>query len=381
MKHFSLLILCSLLVLTICPVANSADTPSAFKGEIKVGWIGAMTGPGASYGAYDAVQIAVDEINATGGISGKKMSIIAEDGQCNSKAAVSAVQKLISVDKVKYILGGHCTPETLPITSIAEQNKVILLAAITSTPLLPRPREYMFRITSISLAVADSLSEYSRNVLQAKSAATIYEETDFAVPVAEHFNKRFAELGGEVLFSQSFQPKETDFRTLLVRIAAKKPEVIYLGVQVKDTADLILKQLKDLKINIQILGNDVVGNAYKGSNDPSLYEGLLLAEVDFDESRPRTKSFIEAYKKRTGANDLPFPYTAEAYDTPFVLKSAIETCGEGIDEVKTCLRKVKDFDGAIGQITINEFNDGVRNFSVKQIVNGEKVSPKRATTK
>lgn len=341
--------------------------------SIRVGWIGAITGPSAKYGAHQAVQVAVDEINASGGINGKKLVLIAEDGKCESKLAVAAAQKLIKFDKVKYILGGHCTPETAPIAPIAERNKVVLLAAITSSPKITNAGDYIFRVTTVSLQLADSLSKFAIENMNASSISILFEETDYAEPVAEHFKKRFKELGGKVDLYESFNPGTTDFRASLSRIKSRKSKFLYLGVQAQDTADLIIKQLNELQLDIQVFGNEMVGNAFAVSSDPDRFEGVIFAEPKFDKDRPKTKSLIKEFKKRYDFDGLPFGiFTAEAYDTPFVLKHAIETCGESPKQVKDCLYKVKNFDGASGQITIDENGDGVRDYLVKRIQNGQK---------
>ena len=93
---------------------------------VTIGWIGSMTGPQQKWAAYEAAQIALEEINRQGGINGRPLRIIWEDGKGSGTAAAAAAQKLINVDHVKYILGGHCTPESLAIAPIAERAGVVM---------------------------------------------------------------------------------------------------------------------------------------------------------------------------------------------------------------------------------------------------------------
>jgi branched-chain amino acid transport system substrate-binding protein len=125
----------------------------------------------------------MDEINKAGGIDGKRLQIIFEDGKCTSKDALSAANKLIQVDKVKVILGGHCTPESVAIAPVAEKNKIVMLAGITSTPLLSSAGEYVFRTTSVSTVQSTILAEIAVNKLGGKKFAVIYEQSDFARPI------------------------------------------------------------------------------------------------------------------------------------------------------------------------------------------------------
>jgi len=140
--------------------------------------IGAITGPVAKYGSYEAVTLAVEEINNAGGIKGRKINLIAEDGKCDAKEAVNAANKLINVDGVKIILGGHCTPESLAIAPIAEQNRVIMFASITSTPSLTNMGDYVFRTSPVSVVQSILVANLSYNSLHLRKVAIVYEQTD-----------------------------------------------------------------------------------------------------------------------------------------------------------------------------------------------------------
>ena len=107
-----------LVVLIVSFVVRSKDHATAE--PIRVGWISDYTGSFAKMGAAEAGRIAVDEINTQGGINGRPLKLIEEDGGCNPKIALNAAQKLITVDRVSIILGGHCSPETLTIAPLAE---------------------------------------------------------------------------------------------------------------------------------------------------------------------------------------------------------------------------------------------------------------------
>ena len=103
-----------------------------------------LTGPAAKYRVHESALIAVEEINSSGGVNGKMIELIMEDGKCDGATAARAAQKLISIDKVKIILGGHCSTETLAIAPLAERNKVLLLASTSSSPAISGAGEYIF---------------------------------------------------------------------------------------------------------------------------------------------------------------------------------------------------------------------------------------------
>lgn len=110
-----------------------------------------MTGPLSKYGALQSAQLAEEDINAAIGINGHPLQLIDEDGKGDLKTALTAAMKLVDSDGVKFILGGHCTPESLAIAPFLEREKVIMLAAITSTPKLTSAGDYIFRVTPVSL--------------------------------------------------------------------------------------------------------------------------------------------------------------------------------------------------------------------------------------
>ncbi len=117
---------------------------------IRIGFVGPLTGEVATVGenAKIAVQVAADEINAKGGVKGKKIEVIYEDGKCNAKDATSAGTKLISVDKVVAIIGGLCSGETLAIAPLAEKAKIPLISYASTNPKITEAGDYIFRFVA-----------------------------------------------------------------------------------------------------------------------------------------------------------------------------------------------------------------------------------------
>jgi branched-chain amino acid transport system substrate-binding protein len=153
------LLVIGLFVLTISGLSSTAFFGVQPENSIKIGWISDLSSATSKYGAYEAGMLAVNEINSNGGINGKKIELIVEDGKCDTKEAITAINKLINIDGVKFVLGGHCTAESMAIAPIVEQNKIIMLAAITSTPLLSDAGDYIFRTSSISTVQSDLMAK------------------------------------------------------------------------------------------------------------------------------------------------------------------------------------------------------------------------------
>lgn len=354
-------------------LSTAAAAEEAKPSPVRVGWLGAMTGPVAKYGAYQAALLAMDDINAEGGINGRPLELIFEDGKCDSKTAVNAAMKLINVDKVHFINGGHCTPESLPISSLAERNKTVMLAAITSSPRLSNAGEYVFRVTAVSTKGVDLQVPYAAEKLSLRRFAILSEETDYARPLAEHFQEIFPKTGGTIVAAESYAPGDTDFRAILAKIKSKAPDGIYLGVQAPDRAILILQQMKDLGMRIAVFGNEITGNAFQAAAEKKeLFEGTIFPEPQIDWNAPRTHDFVERFKKRFEVDSLPFGFwSAEAYDSVRLMAKVIADCGDDVEKVRQCLYQVKDYPGISGSIGIDAHGDGIRTYLLKTVRDGE----------
>src|SRR3989344_967238 len=132
----SVLTLLMLLLLAACSTQN-----------VKIGWLGPLTGTASTYGVpeLNAARLAVDEINNAGGINGKQVELIVEDGKCEAVGTTTAAKKLIEIDQVKYVLGGHCSTETMALMPISEQNKIFIMAGATGTTSFTNAGKYAFR--------------------------------------------------------------------------------------------------------------------------------------------------------------------------------------------------------------------------------------------
>lgn len=346
-----------------------AETP------VKIGWIGDITGVSAKYGAYNAIRIAEEEINNAGGINGRPVKLIYEDGRCNGKAAITAFNKLTGIDKVKIILGGHCSPESMAFASTANQRKILTIASITSSPRLSDAGDYIFRLTPISTSLPKILVPYAVNNLKLKNLGLLWELTDYVEPPAEKFAELFKAAGGEVKQNISFNPGETDFRTLLTKLAYSDLDALYIGTQAHDTMQLLLKQIKDLNLKLTIFANEIadVGVKIAPESEKKLFEGVIFAFPECNEGRQEYQSFLYSYQKKYKVNALPFSCTTpEPYDALKMIVQGIKECGEeNIECLKNFLYNLKDYPGASGIINFDKNGDVYRTYVIKTIKDGE----------
>ena len=355
---------------TVTGVTVTEPTPTV--GTVKLGVMMPLTGDAAAYGnpIFASTQIAVDEINAQGGINGKQIELIVEDSKCNPKDGATAAQKLVNVDKVVAILGGVCSGETLGAAPIAEAAKVIMLSPSSTSPDITNAGDFIFRTAPSDALAGKIAADVAYNTLNARTAAIITETQDYPQGLRRVFKKNFEKLGGTVAIDEAFNSEATDFRTLVLKVKDANPDVIYVVPQAPAKGVLIVKQIKEAGLETQLLtaegliGRDVI------KENPEDLEGMIGVEAYFDESNPKAIAVLGEYTKRTG-EEPPFPaFMAAAYDNVYLIKKAMEQ-SETPEGMRDFLYSVKDWQGALGKLTIDQNGDPILKYSVQKVTSGK----------
>jgi branched-chain amino acid transport system substrate-binding protein len=370
-------IVLSILLLTVifigCSITQSGKITKSDE-PIKIGVIGPFTGDGAAYGGpyRQTIQLAVDEINQNGGIDGRQVQVIYEDGACTPKAAATAAQKLVSVDNVKVILGGFCSGETLGAAPITEQNKVILFSAGSSSPDITNAGDYVFRDFASD---ANSGSKIAETALGKghKRIAILSEQTQYAQALRKVFSAQYTELGGEIVADESFTSDSSDFRSQLTKIRYAQPDAVYIVPQTTATLTKVLRQVREAGITQQIYTTDQATAQDALSTNSKELEGAIFAEAAFNASSPEAQQLMEKLRSKYGEvpESLPPVYIATTYDAVYILKDVIGICGEDTDCIKGRLYAIKDRPGTAGLLSIDQNGDAERAYAVKVIHDGK----------
>ncbi len=366
------IVLIAIVVLIISLGNKSSSTTS--EGPIKIGFIGPLTGDAAAYGEpiRQVIQLAIEEINTAGGVNGRMIEFIYEDGACTPKNSATSAQKLIDVNGVKVILGGFCSGETLGAAPIAEAAKVILFSAGSGSPDITKAGDYIFRNFPSD---ASSGSKVAREAVKNEhtNIAIIAEQTDYAQAVKKVFKDTLVGEDGNVAVDEAFSSDATDFRTPLTKIKDANPDAIYLIAQTPAKYGLVLKQLREMGIDQQIYTNEFAAaqDILKEYGDE--IEGAIYAEPAFNAEAPAAAALLENIKTTYGSlsGDLPPVYFATAYDAVYILKEAVEKCGEDTNCIKTALYAIKNRPGTAGPLSIDGNGDASFEYEVKQITNGK----------
>ena len=381
MKQFCLSILAGLcltgLIFSVgCKKEESSSNPtnepqSPQSQPIKIGAILPLTGDAAKYGksAKEALDMAVDEINSGKGVRGSKVEIIYEDDSANPTKGVSAINKLISVDHVPAVIGALPSSVTLAIAPVAENNKVVLLSPMSSNPKISDAGDYIFRNCISDLDEGSYMAEFAINTLHIKRVAILYINNDYGTGLNDVFSKKFQELGGQIVDTESFLEGRTDFRSQISKIKDANPEAIYLVGYTEMIQ--IFKQLKELAVNAQVLSTIMLYDPELVKKCEGAAEGAILTAWEFDSQSQDevTKQFVERFKARYGHE--PDVFAAQTYDTLFLLKLAIEGQGTSPQDIRDGLYSIKDFPGVSGKTTFTAKGDVIKPVRILKVQGNE----------
>lgn len=354
-------------------VANLNRQTEVPAGPIKIGFVGPLTGDAAVYGTDErnAVTLAVEEINRTG-TSGRQIEVIYEDGKCSGKDAATAVQKLINIDKVKIILGGTCSSETLAMAPIAEQSRVLVFSAFSSSPEITKAGDYVFRNAPSDLDVARGYADYIVKKAGYKNLAILSENSDYGMGVRQVFSDAFKNLGGTIVTDEVFRQEERDFRVHIAKIKNAKPQAVFINPQAGTTGGLALKQLRELGITVPIFSVFVFSGEDARTAAGQTAEGLVFFDVaglTTDKGKEFKDKFIARFGKISG-NDYE---VGARYDSVYIIAGAITKCAEDTDCLKQYLYDMNWYDGVIGRYKFDANGDviGINPLIPKTIRNSE----------
>jgi branched-chain amino acid transport system substrate-binding protein len=345
--------------------------------EIKIGHIAPLTGDAAIWGNWEVegIELAVEEINSKGGVVGRKIKVIHEDDKGDPKTAVSALQKLITVDKVEIVIGATLSSTTLAAAPIAEKNKVIMLSPSAQSPKISEAGDYIFRIFASSTVEGKHLAELAKK-FNVRSAAILYINNDYGVGLKSVISQYLRENNIPVLDEEGYDVEIKDFRAQIEKIKSLAPEAIFLLGYPTDMGTILLQMkelgLKKLKTKIFAPNSFEAEEIIKIAKDAA--EGVFYVYPvlpDLEYTKTIKQKFYDKFKKEMNI------YNAMGYDAVkilcFVIEQVLKEKGKPDSEyVKDLLYKVKDFPGITGPITFDQNGDVVdRPMEVRIVKNGK----------
>ena len=345
----------------LLPTGSPAAAVVGANQPIRMGFIGPLSGDGASWGEIEknAIELTVDDINSSGGINGRPIEITYEDGKCDGATALSAAEKLVEVDKIKILLVS-CSQEMLPIAPYANAHKVVALTSYASASGITDAGPYIFRNSytngEMAAAMARQALKYGSRV------AIISEESAFATDLRDLFIVDITKAGGTIVDNENYPQGARDLATQATKIVAAKPDVIVANPNSTNTGLVILQNIRGLGYQGQFIGNFFGGSTT--IQESKYAQGMVyVSDPVFAESPLKQKVFDE-YKARFGSYpDLPWPVGAR-YDALYILKDAFLAVGDDSTAVMGYLHHMpSDFTGILGTYRFHENDADITNIA------------------
>jgi len=367
-------------VLTIALIAGcgqnagtSSGSPEgeAEAGEIKIGTIGPLTGDVATYGisTKNGVEIAVDQVNESGGINGKKVVLISEDTRGDQTEAANAASKLIERDKVVAIVGGVISAETMTAGPIANDFGVVMISSSSTAKGIPEIGDYIFRNCLSDEVQAVQLAEYAVNELGLKKFAIMFTNNDYGVSLRNAFEAKAQEIA-EVVGVETYNDGEKDFRAQLTKLKGANPDALYIAGYYTEAAK-IAQQAKEQGLNVQVLGADGFYSPVLIELGGEAVEGAIFTAGFFtDDPSESAQNFVKAYKEKF--KEEPDMFAAQAYDAAMILLTALKnTDGQGGEALQKEMLNTKDFPGITGTTSFTEIGDALKDIIILKVENGK----------
>jgi branched-chain amino acid transport system substrate-binding protein len=379
MKKIASVLLLALLI-SVLFVSCSA-TGTANINEIKIGINYELSGEVATYGqsSVEGIELAIEQVNAAGGINGKKIVPVKYDNKSEPSEATTLANKLITQDKVIAILGPATSGSFMGQIPVANKNKIPVASGSATaddvTVTENGVQEYAFRVCFNDSFQGTVMANFASENLSAKNAVVIMDSSsDYGKGLAKNFKSTFTAAGGTIVDEVAFVKGDTDFNAILTKIKGQNFDVIYIPGYYNE-AGLIIKQARAQGITAPILGAD-------GFDSPTLLElagASALNDVYFTnhysslDQDPNVLKFIGDFKAKY--NKEPDAFNALGYDVAMFMIDAIGRSDALTGEaVKNALEATEGFVGVTGTLSVDENHNPVKSIVVIGLKDGKQDS-------
>ncbi len=352
----------------VSPVPGWAAEP------IRIGEIESMTGKEAAYGqgSHRGLQLAVDEINARGGVLGRPLAVVVEDNQSKAGESSTLAKKLIGRDKVIAIVSGGISTNCLEIGPICQNARVPFVATTATNAKVTEVGNFVFRNCFTDDFQGAIMAKFARQTLQVRRVAVMTSASAVAsVGLAKIFRASFVQLGGEIAIEQKYAEGDKDFRAQLTAIKASGPESLFVPAYYTEAA-LICRQARELGLTFPIFGVDsweapelleIGGAALNGT--------YYSTHFTTENAAPAVTTFVGKFRARY-AGATPDSGATLTYDALLILADAITRAGttDG-PKVRAALAATTNFPGVTGRTTIDPQRNASKDVVIIKVDDGQ----------
>ena len=366
--------LLSLLTSGCQPAASSSP-------EIVIGHFASMTGSEATFGQStdNGIKLAVDEINAAGGINGKQIRLITYDDKGDAREAGTAVTRLTTKDGVVAVLGEVASGLSLAGAPVCQESGVPMVTPSSTNPKVTKIGDMIFRVCFIDPfqgSVCAKFASEHAGLKAGKAAILTDQASPYSVGLQEEFQKAFEKLGGKVVTKQTYQAGDQDFSDQLTAIRSSEPDVVFVPGYYTDVGNVAL-QARKLGLTTPLLGGDGWDSSKLGEIAGSAIDGCFYSNhYSQEDPNPRVQEFIKKYSERH--KQTPDGLAALGYDAARILFAAMKRA-KSLDgkALAAELAQTTNFEGVTGNISIDGDRNAVKSAVILEMKDGK---PKYVTT-
>ncbi|MGH7946697.1 MAG: ABC transporter substrate-binding protein [Opitutaceae bacterium] len=362
-------------VLLATSCARKSDT-------IRIGEFASLTGKEATFGqaSHRGSLLAVEEINAAGGLLGRQIELITEDDQSKSGEAATVVKKLISRDKVVAVVGEVASSRSLEAAPICQHAKIPMISPSSTAPDVTATGDYIFRVCFIDPFQGTVMARFAKDTLMLRKVALLTSVSNaYSVGLARYFKERFAADGGTVALEQRYSEGEKDFRAQLTAIKAAAVDGVFVPGYYTEAA-LICRQARDLGLAVPLFGGDgwespeliqVGGKAVEGA--------YFVTHYSPENSDPFVSAFNERFRQRWG--NVSDTLTGLGYDAVMMLADGIKRAGTTENaRLRNAIASTRNFKGVTGTISLDARRNPTKSAVILVVKDGrfqfvESISP------
>lgn len=360
--------------------ANQSQEESS---TIKVGGMGPLTGSAAMYGITvdKGAKLAFEEINANGGVLGKKFEYISLDEKADPIEAVNAYNKLTD-EGVVAILGSVTSKPTLAVAELAAQDGIPMITPTGTQINITDAGPNIFRVCFTDPYQGSTLAKFSKDKLGAKTAAIMVNtSSDYSDGIANAFIKQAEKEGIKVVAKEGYSDGDKDFKAQLTKINSENPDILVVP-EYYELSALIATQAREIGMNSTFVGPDgwdgIIG-ALDSSSYSVVDNSYFTNHYSTEDSNKKVQSFLKKYREKY--NEEPTSFSALAYDTVYVLKNAIDKAGTTDKAELTKAIKASDMDGVTGHLTFDENNNPIKAVTIIKVQDGKYIFDSVVETK
>jgi len=342
--------------LMLAVAVSFALAPFAVAQEtVRIGVVQPMTGPVAYDGNIyvNTVKMIVDDLNAKGGVLGRKIELVVEDGACNPAQSVNAAEKLATRDKVVALLGAFCSTSTAAMMEVAKKHRIPLITGIsTAAQLTEQGNPYFFRAVATTPMLGNAFGGELPAAVKAKRFAFLVLNDDWGRSMVASYPKAIKRAGGEIVATEFFQQSDLQFLSQITNVKASNPDAIVLAANTQQAVALS-KQIRELGIAVPLIGEGSwTSDSYLKLAGPASDGVFGLVEYVYTIRNPINDAFVKEFQAKLKEN--PTKFAGAAHNAIHIVVDAIRRAGAADPEkIRAALEKT-DYNGLVGNIRFDD---------------------------